>query len=36
MATCKLNNVNPYEWLKYVLSQNLNEVPINQIKIFSS
>ncbi|MFY0256525.1 transposase domain-containing protein [Chitinophaga sp. 30R24] len=30
--TCKLNNVNPYEWIKYVLNQDLNEMPINQFK----
>jgi hypothetical protein len=32
LVTCKLNNVNPYDWLKDVLSKNLNEIPINQIK----
>lgn len=32
LVTFKLNNVNPYDWLKDVLSQNLNEIPINQIK----
>jgi transposase len=32
LVTCKLNDVNPYEWLKDVLSRNLNEMPINQVK----
>ncbi|SFW90812.1 IS66 family transposase [Chitinophaga sancti] len=32
LVTCKLNNVNPYEWLKDILSQDLSEIPINQIK----
>ncbi|WP_245801894.1 transposase domain-containing protein [Chitinophaga sancti] len=30
--TCKLNNVNPHNWLKDVLSRDINEMPINQIK----
>lgn len=32
LVTCKLNDVNPYEWLKDVLSRDLNETPINHIK----
>ena len=32
LVTCKLNDVNPYEWLKDVLSQNIQEIPINKIK----
>ena len=32
LVTCKLNDVNPYEWLKDVLSHNINEMPISQIK----
>jgi transposase len=32
LVTCKLNNVNPYDWLKDVLSQNLQEMHINKIK----
>ena len=32
LVTCKLNDVNPYEWLKDILSRNLNETPINKIK----
>jgi len=32
LVTCKLNDVNPYEWLKDILSRNLNEMPINQLK----
>ena len=30
-GTCKLHNINPFEWLKYVL-QNINEYPINRIQ----
>jgi len=30
-ACCKLHQVNPYEWLKYVL-ENIQEYPINQIE----
>lgn len=32
LVTCKLNDVNPYNWLKDVLSRDLYEMPINQIK----
>ena len=32
LVTCKLNDVNPYNWLKDVLSQNLQEMHINKIK----
>lgn len=32
LVTCKLNDVNPYEWLKDVLGQNIQETPINKIK----
>lgn len=32
LVTCKLNDVNPYDWLKDVLSHNIQEVPINKIK----
>ena len=32
LVTCKLNDVNPYDWLKDVLSQNLQEMHINKIK----
>lgn len=32
LVTCKLNDVNPYEWLKDILSRNLNEMPINKLK----
>lgn len=32
LVTCKLNNVNPYNWLKDVLSRDINEMAINQIK----
>jgi len=30
MGTCKLNNVNPYEWLKDVLDK-INSWPINRV-----
>lgn len=32
LVTCKLNDVNPYEWLKDVLNRNINEMPINKVK----
>ena len=32
LVTCKLNEVNPYEWLKDVLSRDIKEMPINRIK----
>lgn len=32
LVTCKLNNVNPYEWLKDILSRNINDMPINKLK----
>lgn len=32
LVTCKLNGVNPYEWLKDILSRNINEMPINKLK----
>ncbi|SCC65021.1 Transposase [Chitinophaga costaii] len=32
LVTCKLNEVNPYEWLKDMLSYNLQEYPINKIE----
>ena len=32
LVTCKLNDVNPYEWLKDVLSRDIKEMPINRIK----
>lgn len=32
LVTCKLNNVNPYEWLKDILSRNIDEMPINKLK----
>lgn len=32
LVTCKLNDVNPYDWLKHVLSQNIQEISINKIK----
>jgi transposase len=32
LVTCKLNDVNPYEWLKDVLSQDIKETSINKIK----
>jgi hypothetical protein len=30
MGTCKLNDINPYEWLKDVLAK-INNWPINKI-----
>jgi len=32
LVTCKLNDINPYEWLKDVLSRDIKEMPINRIK----
>jgi transposase len=32
LVTCKLNDVNPYEWLKDVLSRDIKEIHINKIK----
>ncbi|SFW90701.1 transposase domain-containing protein [Chitinophaga sancti] len=32
LVICKLDNVNPYNWLKDVLSRDIYEMPINQIK----
>jgi transposase len=32
LVTCKLTEVNPYEWLKDILSKNINEMPINKVK----
>ncbi|MHA4810014.1 transposase domain-containing protein [Flavitalea flava] len=32
LVTCKLNDVNPYEWLKDILSQDIKEIHINKIK----
>jgi transposase len=32
LVTCKLNDVNPYEWLKDVLSHNIQGMHINKIK----
>ncbi len=32
LVTCKLTDVNPYEWLKDVLSQDIKEIHINKIK----
>jgi len=32
LVTCKLNDVNPYEWLKDVLSRDIKEMHINKIK----
>jgi transposase len=31
LVTCKLNEVNPYEWLKDILSRDIKEMPINRI-----
>lgn len=31
LVTCKLNGVNPYEWLKDILSRDIKEMPINRI-----
>jgi transposase len=32
LVTCKLNDINPYDWLKDVLSHNIQEMHINKIK----
>jgi len=32
LVMCKLNDVNPYEWLKDIPSRNINEIPINKLK----
>lgn len=32
LVTCKLNDVNPYEWLKDILSKDINSIHINKIK----
>jgi transposase len=32
LVSCKLNNVNPYEWLKDVLSHNINELTTSKLK----
>jgi transposase len=32
LVTCKLNEINPYDWLKDVLSHNIQEMHINKIK----
>jgi transposase len=32
LVTCKLNDINPYDWLKDVLSHNIQEMHINRIK----
>jgi hypothetical protein len=32
LVTCKLNDVNPYDWLKDVLSHNIQEIHINKIQ----
>ena len=31
IGTCKLHNVNPYEWLKYIF-ENINTHPVNRIQ----
>jgi len=31
LVTCKLNDVNPYDWLKDILSHDIKEMPINRI-----
>lgn len=31
LVTCKLNDVNPYDWLKDILSRDIKEMPINRI-----
>jgi transposase len=31
LVTCKLNDVNPYDWLKDILSRDIEEMPINRI-----
>ncbi|WP_415751044.1 transposase domain-containing protein [Chitinophaga sp. LS1] len=32
LVTCKLNNVNPYEWLREVFSHNINEMTTGQLR----
>lgn len=32
LVTCKLNDVNPYEWLKDILSRDINSMHINRVK----
>jgi transposase len=32
LVTCKLNDINPYDWLKDILSHNIQEMHINKIK----
>ncbi|WP_350340266.1 transposase domain-containing protein [Paraflavitalea speifideaquila] len=32
LVTCKLNTVNPYEWLREVLSHNINEMTTGQLR----
>jgi len=32
LVSCKLNNVNPYEWLKDVLSHNFNELTTSKLR----
>jgi len=32
LVTCKLNEINPYEWLKDILNRDIKEMPINRIK----
>ncbi|WP_350340245.1 transposase domain-containing protein [Paraflavitalea speifideaquila] len=32
LVTCKLNTVNPYEWLREVLSHNINEMTTAQLR----
>jgi transposase len=32
LVTCKLNDVNPYDWLNDILSQDIKEIHINKIK----
>lgn len=32
LVTCKLNNVNPYQWLREVLSHNINEMTTGQLR----
>lgn len=32
LVTFKLNDVNPYEWLKDILSRNINETPMSKLK----
>ncbi|WP_350340249.1 transposase domain-containing protein [Paraflavitalea speifideaquila] len=32
LGDTQLNDVNPYEWLKDILSRNINSMPINKVK----